>query len=78
MIGTTLKPAEPDYASLKRSMEKFIKDLFDETNNRIDRLLKRLFGENDTDSILDDVLEKMKFSGFSPDPKYIHDPISRL
>jgi hypothetical protein len=50
-------------------MEKHLSDVFTGTNERLERLLSRLFGRNLDDTILDEVLEQMKFSGFDPNPQ---------
>lgn len=49
-------PDIPDYAALKRGMEKYLTDMFSNTDDGIRRLCDRLFGGDELDN-KDDVIK---------------------
>ena len=69
--GLQEKPKIPDYASLSKEMEKYLQNVFDKSEDIMERALKSLFGEgNKDDTILNELLEmlsKMGVEGFGGD-----------
>lgn len=69
--GLQEKPKIPDYASLAKEMEKYLQNVFDKSEDIMERALKSMFGEGDkNDTILKDLLDmvsKMDVEGFGGD-----------
>ena len=69
--GLVDKPKVPDYSALSREMEKYLQNIFDKSEDIMERALKSLWGEgNSDDKVLKellDMLSKMEIDGFGGD-----------